>query len=155
MSTPSNFLQFTASLDKYGEKLKAHLDKVVMHMAFAICENITVGGAHASGTPVDTGFARKSWVVSLGSPAAVSGDTANKSRADYAADAAAVMDALGAVLVNAKAGESVFLSNNVDYILALEYGHSLQAPYGMVEVTLSAAQQILDEVVAAMGIEGT
>jgi hypothetical protein len=41
--------------------------------------------------------------------------------------------------------DKVFLANNAEYILALEYGHSQgQAPQGMVRITLAEAPRFWD-----------
>jgi hypothetical protein len=37
--------------------------------------------------------------------------------------------------------------NNLPYGIALEYGHSKQAPSGMIRVTLARFQQIVDEAI--------
>lgn len=43
------------------------------------------------------------------------------------------------------AGETAYIVNNLPYAVPLEYGHSKQAPGGMVRVTLARFQQIVDE----------
>jgi hypothetical protein len=37
--------------------------------------------------------------------------------------------------------------NNLPYAVPLEYGHSKQAPGGMVRITLARFQQIVDEAI--------
>lgn len=51
-----------------------------------------------------------------------------------------------AALAGFKAGPSIFIVNNVPYAIPLEYGHSSQAPTGVVRVTVAEFQQIVDEV---------
>ena len=46
-----------------------------------------------------------------------------------------------------KAGDTIFIQNNVPYAIALEYGWSKQAPAGMVRVTLARFQQLVDDAV--------
>ncbi|MFL1527837.1 hypothetical protein [Pseudomonas sp. O230] len=46
-------------------------------------------------------------------------------------------------------GQTAYLVNNLPYGIALEYGHSKQAPSGMIRVTLARFQQIVDEAIAA------
>ncbi|RON33721.1 hypothetical protein [Pseudomonas brassicacearum] len=42
-------------------------------------------------------------------------------------------------------GQTAYLVNNLPYAVPLEYGHSKQAPGGMVRITLARFQQIVDE----------
>lgn len=44
-------------------------------------------------------------------------------------------------------GQTAYLVNNLPYAVPLEYGHSKQAPGGMVRVTLARFQQIVDEAI--------
>jgi hypothetical protein len=44
-------------------------------------------------------------------------------------------------------GETAYIVNNLPYGIALEYGHSKQAPSGMIRVTLARFQQIVDEAI--------
>jgi hypothetical protein len=44
-------------------------------------------------------------------------------------------------------GQTAYLANNLPYGIALEYGHSKQAPSGMVRITLARFQQIVDEAI--------
>jgi hypothetical protein len=45
------------------------------------------------------------------------------------------------------AGQVAYLINNLPYAIPLEYGHSKQAPGGMVRITVARFQQIVDEVI--------
>jgi hypothetical protein len=44
-------------------------------------------------------------------------------------------------------GQTAYIVNNLPYAVPLEYGHSKQAPGGMVRVTLARFQQIVDEAI--------
>jgi hypothetical protein len=44
-------------------------------------------------------------------------------------------------------GQKAYLINNLPYAIPLEYGHSKQAPGGMVRVTVARFQQIVDEAI--------
>lgn len=80
------------------------------------------------GTPVDTGRARANWFVAEGAM-----------RTDTTASTTGVARP-------ALKGESViFISNSLPYIVPLEYGHSGQAPNGMVR---KAIAQVATEVTA-------
>ncbi|MCP5041081.1 MAG: HK97 gp10 family phage protein [bacterium] len=77
------------------------------------------------GTPVDTGRARGNWQLSVNAPLTGTLDVLDKSGSSPIA--------LAATAVNAVQGfEDIWLTNNLPYILALEEGHSKQAPSGFV-----------------------
>ncbi|CAI8934216.1 hypothetical protein [Pseudomonas serboccidentalis] len=44
-------------------------------------------------------------------------------------------------------GQTAYIVNNLPYGIPLEYGHSKQAPHGMIRVTLSHFQQIVDDAI--------
>ena len=44
-------------------------------------------------------------------------------------------------------GQTAYIVNNLPYAIPLEYGHSTQAPAGMVRVTLANFQRIVDEAI--------
>ncbi|WP_409300481.1 hypothetical protein [Pseudomonas sp. KCJK8993] len=45
------------------------------------------------------------------------------------------------------AGQTAYIVNNLPYAVPLEYGHSQQAPGGMVRITLARFQHIVDEAI--------
>ncbi|MEO8641846.1 hypothetical protein [Pseudomonas sp.] len=45
------------------------------------------------------------------------------------------------------AGQTAYLINNLPYAIPLEYGHSQQAPGGMVRITVARFQQIVDDAI--------
>jgi hypothetical protein len=82
-------------------------------------------------TPVDTGRARSNWSCTVGEASSdVYPDKYDKSGA-YAIGASQRR------VFDWNCVGSIFLCNNLPYIGALEYGHSKQAPTGMVRVTLA------------------
>jgi hypothetical protein len=92
-------------------------------------------------TPVDTGFARASWIPSVGSPSTELGgaiDAPNPAAAE-----AGIARVLGFRLSDGMA----YVSNNARYIQVLDKGSSKQAPAGFVRASiergLRAAEQVL------------
>ena len=79
-------------------------------------------------TPVDTGRAKGNWQCTVGSPATDEIDRLDKSGSTVMAEVKQNVP---------KAGNVVWLANNVPYIRALEYGHSKQAPEGMVRIAVA------------------
>lgn len=96
-------------------------------------------------TPVDTGWARANWVPAIGQPF-----DENQEAISRAAREAAV-PSQGARQETATAGllryrlrrGSVFISNNVPYIVALNEGSSDQAPAGFVQDAIQAGVRSL------------
>ena len=79
-----------------------------------------------SRTPVDTGFARNNWNVTLHDPPA--GTTEALSPIAHGR----------AVIQSAPPFTDIWISNGARYIRRLEDGHSGQAPEGMVAVTVAS-----------------
>lgn len=93
-------------------------------------------------TPVDTGRARGNWIISVGSQVKAKLQRLDKSK--YGAEpSSAVRSTEQSKLDTAKEDETIYISNNLDYIQSLEYGRSRQAPNGMVGVTLANADSYL------------
>jgi len=87
-------------------------------------------------TPVVSGRARGNWQTTNMTPA-----TGELGRLDKSgAIALAEMEAAVAQFDN-----TIYLSNNLPYIMALEYGSSDQAPAGMVRKNLARLRRIIDK----------
>jgi hypothetical protein len=85
-------------------------------------------------TPVDTGCARASWRIGLGKP-----DTTHEPTGGNYPDPASVAMQQTAKLNNLTMQDlkqPIYISNALPYALSLEYGHSQQAPNGMIRVTV-------------------
>lgn len=84
-------------------------------------------------SPVKTGRFRGAWVVSNNTADRSEPDTPDKSEGQ-----ANISYTRARVLIESlKQGDVVYISNNLDYALMLEYGWSKQAPAGMVAVSLN------------------
>ncbi|KQB53784.1 hypothetical protein AQS70_09230 [Pseudomonas endophytica] len=59
----------------------------------------------------------------------------------------ATIAALMAQVNSLTIGQTAYIVNNLPYAIPLEYGHSKQAPHGMVRVTLADFQRIVDEAI--------
>ena len=103
-------MSFSADLTKFAAKANANVDTVVRKVTFDLARAVI------RRTPVDTGHARGQWQV---------GRSLHHSPGKGDTDASWV-----------KAGDTIFISNNTEYILPLEYGRSKQAPHGMVRVSV-------------------
>lgn len=110
-----------------------------LRQAAAVMDNIAVVT-----TPVDTGYARSRWVVTIGSlPAQESGTEAGISIGEEASTAIALSQGLE-VIQKWSGGESLFISNPVNYSIHLDAGSSEQAPDGMTDQAIAAGKEILN-----------
>jgi hypothetical protein len=130
--------EFKRSIGRMLAGLGDRTDTVARDMASIMAMNVIVGGAYASGTPVDTGFARGSWYPAINGKPLAEGIVPD-----------AVSRAIQ-LLSEGKAGDRFELWTNTSYMPSLEYGHSKQAPRGMVRLTLSAAQAIANEAIGKL-----
>lgn len=81
-------------------------------------------------SPVDTGRFRGNWLVAIGSPADGTVARIDKTGGD-------TIRAGSAVITGLSEATAIYLTNNLPYAVALENGHSQQAPGGMVAVTMA------------------
>lgn len=114
--------RFRLSLASFERKFAGNVDKLVRAVA------LDITGTIVKRTPVDTGRARGNWMLTVGAPS-----SATVTQLDPAG-AMAQAKALGA-LASYRPGASVFIVNNLPYIIPLEYCSSKQAPGGMVRIT--------------------
>lgn len=107
--------------------------KIVKKTAFDGHKNIV------KGTPVDTGRARANWQIDL--------NGTNESTIESLSAPDDERDQLSQF----KLGDTIHIFNNVEYILALEWGHSDQQPSGWVRSEKIRMQNKLQEAFNAMG----
>ena len=121
---------FTLQLARWTEKAKDNIDLVVRKIALDIFSRVI------QKSPVDTGRFKSNWMCAVGS--IPTGTT-------LAIDVTAVVTRVEAVALGAKAGDVIYLVNNLPYARRLEYGHSKQAPAGMVRLTIAEFNAIVDK----------
>ena len=125
---------FSESLAAFAEQAKEVIDDVFREVV------IKIGTSVIRLSPVDTGRFKGNWQFTVGAPSNQSIDTVDKSGHETIA-------ALVAEVSNLEAGQVAYVVNNLLYGIPLEYGHSDQAPAGMVQITLARFQQIVDEAI--------
>jgi hypothetical protein len=131
MST--NFKEFSLDLSGSAKKLaEEELSKFIRLIALEALRRIVMR------TPVDTGRARGNWDLSVGAPVAGivggnmgSGDPVSSGMSKLPATVTTEM--------------TIYITNNVPYILALENGHSGQAPQGMVALTIRELEEMVSQ----------
>ena len=122
---------WSLDLNKYAEKCKKNLNDVKKEVAISLYSSIV------KKTPVDTGRARGNWHISVGQENYDTFDKVTKSplKSEYSK-----MENSG--------DKPTYIQNNLPYIVALEYGHSKQAPNGMVGITVANMQKYIEKAIA-------
>lgn len=121
-------MSFSKQLTAFVSGTQEKIDKTVKGATVTLATNVITE------TPVDSGAARGNWQASVGQPKT------------------GVLDRIGAdaaiaeveATVPNEAGSVVYLSNNLPYINKLEYGHSDQAPHGMVRTNAGDWPRIVE-----------
>lgn len=102
-------------------------------------QNFYVNGL-ATGQGYVGGRFRGNWQFSIDSPATAELDRIDPSGSETIA---ALLNQVQALTI----GQTAYIVNNLPYAVPLEYGHSTQAPSGMVRVTLANFQAIVDQAI--------
>ena len=140
--------KWSMDLTDYAKKKKVEIKEIRKTYAFALYSSIV------KKTPVDTGRARGNWNISVGHDVF----TQDENRQPKFSSPEQVPEPNG--------DETIYISNNLDYITKLEYGgypnppkkgsgktvngYSRQAPEGMVGVTLANNENIFNSAVKAV-----
>ena len=125
--------RFSLDIGAWVEKAKDRADLVVRKVALDLSTKIILK------TPVKSGRARGHW--GLGVNAIHYGSGIDKS-------GSATIAQVSTTIQGAKAGDRIYLANNLPYIGRLEYGHSKQAPSGMVRTTIDEFQAAVQRAAA-------
>lgn len=133
-------------IGEFIAKTKANQDLLVRSITKKIDEEIVgrspVGNAkfwkHAPPPGYVGGRFRGNWQLSLGVPATGVLDRIDK-------DGAATIAAHGDATKAAKAGDVIYLVNNLPYAKRIEEGWARQAPIGVVMLTVLNFQKIVDK----------
>lgn len=101
-------------------------------------ENFGLGVRRAGQSYVGGRF-RSNWQLTTGVPAA--------GEIEDIESAGETLDRLLLAAGDLSAGEVAYIVNNLPYAIPLEYGHSSQAPGGMVRITVADFQRIVEEAI--------
>lgn len=83
---------------------------------------------------------RGNWMFSIGAP-----DESTTEEVDPSGQRSTARIVNGAL--EFKAGEVAYITNSLPYAIPLEFGHSSQAPEGMVRITVARFQRIVEEAI--------
>lgn len=124
-------MTFTLDLAKFGQKAIDNGEKIVRKIAFDMHSRIVMR------MPRDTGRATANQQISINS-------LPSGSVMDFDKKGNATIRKGKATLAAFNLGDTIFLYNNVEYIIPLEYGHSQkQAPAGMFRISFEEIVQHL------------
>ncbi len=133
-----NLDKFKVELKKFADLTEEQHVQLLKKVAFQVLTGVV------EKTPVDTGRARGNWQVSVngsaGNTTIERNDQSGPAEATLAPGLSTAVDAGLAALAGVKPFSTVVIYNNVEYIAALEHGHSKQAPHGMVALTIAEVQ---------------
>lgn len=123
-------MTFAADIKKATEKYKKGYNDVVNISLFKLSRSVVFI------TPVDEGRAQGNWFASLNG-------FDNELHDETGPQFTQIEN-----ITDGAAGSIFYLVNNLPYIGKLEFeGHSQQAPFGMVRVSIENFQQMLDETI--------
>ena len=121
----TNIVQFNVEIDGFNAAMLAKLVGFHRKVSDRVLTMTVLR------TPVDTGHAKGNWQTTINNTTEEELDIEDK-------NGLATITKGRATLASLKPFQTVFVQNNVDYILGLEQGTgSKQAPEGMVAVTLA------------------
>ena len=125
---------FAETLQQFADQTALDMDEAFQKVV------IEIGTSLIRLSPVDTGRFKGNWQFTVDSPATSSLDNYDKD------GHRTIAELVGSVQV-LTFGQTAYLVNNLIYAIALEYGHSQQAPAGMVRITKEGFQQIVDQAI--------
>ena len=121
------------NLRKQLHSFKKDVNQYVVQCKIKLAQEVL--SAVVMATPVDTSKALSNWIVSLrrGSSKITDAHFSGSYGSTFAASAGQTVALGDAVIKNVKIGETIFITNNVNYIELLNKGWSKQAPSGFIE----------------------
>jgi len=124
---------FAEEIAGFAAKTERKMDLAVLKIALELFSRVILK------TPVDKGRARANWQVAIGGAPNGTLELEDKS-------GTATISAVTASAAGLRAGDVIFLVNNLPYIQRLEDGYSGQAPAGMVGLTVQEFQRIAEQI---------
>lgn len=129
-------MSFTDQLRSFGRNTGIKFDTVLRKVVIDITSDIV------RMTPVDTGHARSNYFWGVQRVSAIDETRHGKGAPSFAR--------AFTFASSAKAGGVCFITNNLPYIMALEYGSSKQAANGMARIVVARWQEIVNKAVGKM-----
>jgi hypothetical protein len=128
---------FTAQIGAFVEKAKGNTELVLRKVALEMFTRVVIK------SPVDEGRFKSSWLVAINSvPQGVPG-TIDKTGAPS-------FERIQATVPLTKVGDTITMVSNLPYSQKLEYGHSSQAPSGVIRVTIMEWNNVVSNAAQAV-----
>src|SRR5690242_13093678 len=140
---------FKATIDNWVKQTPERILAVFKQSAQKVASLAIVG---PPGVPIDTGFARASVRASLSEMPAANQEQPPKPKDHVHGQIIYPYDGsqISLTIANAKIDSTIFIGFTAAYALALEYGHSSQAPTGFLRVAAEQWPQIVAQVSAQL-----
>jgi len=122
---------FTVSIKAFEDKTGETIKKVMRGIT------LETFGRVIDRSPVLTGMFKGSWGIQVGSPFSGSGGGIGAST-DFS------------TLFTWNGKGAIYMCNNLPYAVPLEYGHSQQAPKGMVRITAAEMTLVAENIAAGL-----
>lgn len=122
----TNSKEFNEALNRAAKELEADIADIVRVTAFKIERKCV------ERTPVDTGRARASWNISE-----EYADLKVAPEGNHGMPPPSSGGVKGGAVGGISGKKPIFISNNLEYIVPLEFGHSKQAPNGMAALAIA------------------
>ena len=123
-------LLYLASLiEKKSLALERAASDIAVDVARAIVTDLAIK------TPVDTSAALSNWIVTLDAPSSetISPHVHGSKGSTWSASSGRTIGQANFDMLKKKAGQAIYITNNIDYISDLNSGSSRQEPAGFVE----------------------
>lgn len=124
--------KFSLDIGAWAKKQKQYVDVTIQQTCFNLFSRIIYA------SPVDTGLFRGNWQVTTNYIPEGELNVFDKT-------CSIAIGQLNEKVPTFKAGQRIYLTNNLPYARMLEYGHSKQAPNGMIRVTLLSFKAIVND----------
>jgi len=139
---------FTLALSHFVEKAKAApalvMRKATIDLFSAVVMRTPVGNPDLWAGPAPKGYVggrlRANWIVSFDRPDPTTTGAIDKTGSATIAKGITV-------ITHADGEQDIWMTNNLPYALPVEYGHSTQAPAGMVRVSVAEFSQYIENAV--------
>jgi hypothetical protein len=125
-------MSFASDVEGYVDATNKWMDDIVQGTF------VGLGAKVIKATPVLTGRLRNNWVSSVGQPSRADDRAGQKAGADAVADE---LDTAGKY----SPGDTLWLSNNLEYARAVEDGTATRPPVGMLKLTVAEYQRIFSK----------
>ncbi len=125
---------FSSQLQQFAEETMEKADSIFKDVV------MMVAGVIVRLSPVDVGTFRGAWRLSIDGYDTSVPDTPDKEGGEVLAR---MLQEVG----NLTFGQAAYLQNNLPYSIPLEFGHSTQAPTGIVRVAQAQFQQLVQQAI--------